>query len=157
MAGSITRLAAKRNLDVLSDTIRQVRDMSNPNTADGWAAQILSDIANPDKVRSAFESLQRHTNLIEQRRRNLAEITRGNVMGTFENNGEYLTNEDKTALSYTLLRTEAHALLNTRSLEDVQQLVSSKAKRNAEIRNLEQTVLADPNGNDMVIRAKALG
>lgn len=157
MAGSITRLAAKRNLDVLSDTIRQVRDMSNPNTADGWAAQILSDIANPDKVRSAFESLQRHTNLIEQRRRNLAEITRGNVMGTFENNGEYLTNEDKTALSYTLLRTEAHSLLNTRSLDDVQQLVSSKAKRNAEIRNLEQTVLADPNGNDMVIRAKALG
>lgn len=157
MAGSITRLAAKRNLDVLSDTIRQVRDMSNPNTADGWAAQILSDIANPDKVRSAFESLQRHTNLIEQRRRNLAEITRGNVMGMFENNGEYLTNEDKTALSYTLLRTEAHSLLNTRSLEDVQQLVSSKAKRNAEIRNLEQTVLADPNGNDMVIRAKALG
>lgn len=157
MAGSITRLAAKRNLDVLSDTIRQVRDMSNPNTADGWAAQILSDIANPDKVRSAFESLQRHTNLIEQRRRNLAEITRGNVMGMFENNGEYLTNEDKTALSYTLLRTEAHSLLNTRSLDDVQQLVSSKAKRNAEIRNLEQTVLADPNGNDMVIRAKALG
>lgn len=157
MAGSITRLAAKRNLDVLSDTIRQVRDMSNPNTADGWAAQILSDISNPDKVRSAFESLQRHTNLIEQRRRNLAEITRGNVMGTFENNGEYLTNEDKTALSYTLLRTEAHSLLNTRSLDDVQQLVSSKAKRNAEIRNLEQTVLADPNGNDMVIRAKALG
>lgn len=157
MAGSITRLAAKRNLDVLSDTIRQVRDMSNPNTADGWAAQILSDIANPDKVRSAFESLQRHTNLIEQRRRNLAEITRGNVMGMFENNGEYLTNEDKTALSYTLLRTEAHSLLNTRSLDDVRQLVSSKAKRNAEIRNLEQTVLADPNGNDMVIRAKALG
>lgn len=157
MAGSITRLAAKRNLDVLSDTIRQVRDMSNPNTADGWAAQILSDITNPDKVRSAFESLQRHTNLIEQRRRNLIEITRGNVMATFENNGEYLTNEDKTALSYTLLRTEAHSLLNTRSLDDVQQLISSKAKRNAEIRNLEQTVLADPNGNDMVIRAKALG
>lgn len=156
-AGSITRLAAKRNLDGLADTIRQVRDMSNPNTADGWAAQILGDMTNPDKVRSAFESLQRHTNLIEQRRRNLSEITRGNVMGTFEDGGKYLTNEDKTALSYTLLRTEAHSLLNTRSLDDVQQLVSSKAKRNAEIRNLEQTVLADPNGNDMVIRAKALG
>lgn len=156
-AGSITRLAAKRNLDGLADTIRQVRDMSNPNTADGWAAQILGDMTNPDKVRSAFESLQRHTNLIEQRRRNLSEITRGNVMGTFEDGGKYLTEADKTALSYTLLRTEAHSLLNTRSLADVQALVSSPAKRRAEIAKLEQSVLADPNGNDMVIRAKALG
>lgn len=156
-AGSITRLAAKRNLDGLADTIRQVRDMSNPNTADGWAAQILGDMTNPDKVRSAFESLQRHTNLIEQRRRNLSEITRGNVMGMFEDGGKYLTEADKTALSYTLLRTEAHSLLNTRSLADVQALVSSPAKRRAEIAKLEQSVLADPNGNDMVIRAKALG
>ncbi|APD19089.1 hypothetical protein BK812_0001 [Pectobacterium phage A38] len=156
-AGSITRLAAKRNLDGLADTIRQVRDMSNPNTADGWAAQILGDMTNPDKVRSAFESLQRHTNLIEQRRRNLSEITRGNVMGTFEDGGKYLTEADKSAMSYTLLRTEAHSLLNTRSLADVQALVSSPAKRRAEIAKLEQSVLADPNGNDMVIRAKALG
>lgn len=157
MAGSITRQAAKRNLDGLADTIRQVRDMSNPNTADGWAAQILGDMSNPDTVRSAFESLQRHTNLIEQRRRNLSEITRGNVIGTFEDGGKYLTEADKTALSYTLLRTEAHSLLNTRSLADVQALVSSPAKRRAEIAKLEQSVLADPNGNDMVIRAKALG
>ncbi|AWD92544.1 virion RNA polymerase [Pectobacterium phage Nepra] len=156
-AGSITRLAAKRNLDGLADTIRQVRDMSNPNTADGWAAQILGDMANPDKVRSAFESLQRHTNLIEQRRRNLSEITRGNVMGTFEDGGKYLTEADKSAMSYTLLRTEAHSLLNTHSLADVHALVSSPAKRRAEIAKLEQSVLADPNGNDMVIRAKALG
>lgn len=157
MAGSITRLAAKRNLDVLGDTIRQLRDLSNPNTADGWAAQILSDITNPDKVRSAFESLQRHTNLIEQRRRNLAEITRGNVINTFEDNGKYLTETDKTAMSYSLLRTDAHSLLSAYNLGDVQQLVSSPAKRTKEIRKLEQTVLADPNGNDMVIRAKALG
>ncbi|ARB11906.1 virion associated RNA polymerase [Pectobacterium phage vB_PatP_CB3] len=156
-AGSITRLAAKRNLDGLADTIRQVRDMSNPNTADGWAAQILGDMTNPDKVRSAFESLQRHTNLIEQRRRNLSEITRGNVMGTFEDGGKYLTEADKSAMSYTLLRTEAHSLLNTHSLADVHALVSSPAKRRAEIAKLEQSVLADPNGNDMVIRAKALG
>jgi hypothetical protein len=156
-AGSITRLASKRNLDGLADTIRQVRDMSNPNTADGWAAQILSDIANPDKVRSAFESLQRHTNLIEQRRRNFSEVTRGNVMSAFEDGGKYLAGADKTALSYTLLRTEAHSLLNTRSLADVQALVSSPAKRRTEIAKLEQSVLADPNGNDMVIRAKALG
>lgn len=157
LAGSITRLAAKRNLDGLADTIRQVRDMSNPNTEDGFAAQILSDMTNPDKVRSAFESLQRHTNLIEQRRRNLSEITRGNVMGMFDDGGKYLTKEDTTALSYTLLRTEAHSLLGTRTLVDVQKLVSDPRTRNAEISKLEQAVLADPNGNDMVIRAKALG
>lgn len=156
-AGSVTRLAAKRNLDALGETIRQVRDMSNPNTEDGWAAQILSDITNPDKVRASFEALQRHTNLIEQRRRNLAEITRGNVMGMFEDSGNYLTTNDKTALAYSLLRTEAHSLLNTRSLGDVQRLVSDGRYRDAEISKLEQSVLTDPNGNDMLIRAKALG
>lgn len=156
-AGSITRLAAKRNLDGLADTIRQVRDMSNPNVADGWAAQILGDMSNPDKVRGAFESLQRHTNLIEQRRRNLSEITRGNVMGTFEDGGKYLTEMDKTALSYSLLRTEAHSLLSDYSLADLESFVASPSKRRQEISKLEQSVLADPNGNDMVIRAKALG
>lgn len=157
MAGSVTRLAAKRNLDKLGETVRQMRDLSNPNTEDGWAAQILSDMTNPDKVRSAFESLQRHTNLIEQRRRNLSEVTRSNVMEMFQDSGKYLTNDDKTALSYTLLRTEAHSLLNSYSLNDVQNFITDPKTRNTEISKLEQTVLAQPNGNDMVIRAKALG
>lgn len=157
MAGSVTRLAAKRNLDGLTETVRQIRDLSNPNTADGWGAQILSDISNPDKVRSAFESLQRHTNLIEQRRRNLSEVTRSNVMEMFQDSGKYLTTEDKTAMSYSLLRTEAHSLLSTYSLSDVQNFIGNPKTRNTEISKLEQTVLAQPNGNDMVIRAKALG
>lgn len=157
LAGSVTRLAAKRDLDKLGDTVRQLRDLNNPNLQDGWAAQILSDMSTPDKVRSAFESLQRHTNLIEQRRRNLSEVTRGNVMETFQDSGKYLTPEDKTALSYTLLRTDAHSLLSAYSMDDVQRFVSDGRSRNAEVAKLEQSVLAQPNGNDMVIRAKALG
>lgn len=156
-AGSVTRLAAKRDLDRVGETLRQMRDLNNPNTEDGWAAQILSDISNPDKVRSAFESLQRHTNLIEQRRRNLAEITRGNVMEMFQDSGKYLTEDDKTALTYTLMRTEAHSLLNSYSLDDVQKFVSDGRSRKAEIGKLEKSLLTQPNGNDMVIRAKALG
>lgn len=156
-AGSVTRLAAKRDLDRVGETLRQMRDLNNPNTEDGWAAQILSDMSNPDKVRSAFESLQRHTNLIEQRRRNLAEVTRGNVMEMFQDSGKYLTEEDKTALTYTLMRTEAHSLLNSYSLDDVQKFVSNGRSRQAEIGKLEKSLLTQPNGNDMVIRAKALG
>lgn len=157
LAGSVTRLAAKRDLDKLGDTVRQLRDLANPNAADGWAAQILSDMATPDKVRSAFESLQRHTNLIEQRRRNLAEVTRSNVMESFQDSGKYLSQEDKTAMSYTLLRTEAHSLLSAYSMNDIQNIVTDGRTRNAEISKLEKSVLAEPNGNDMVIRAKALG
>ncbi|QHJ80470.1 MAG: hypothetical protein [Bacteriophage sp.] len=157
VAGSVTRLVAKRNLDKLGDTIRQLRDLNNPNTADGWGAQILADMSSPDKVRSAFESLQRHTNLIEQRRRNLSEITRSNVMESFQDSGKYLTNDDKTAMSYSLLRTDAHSLLSLYSLDDVKRFLGNANSRNAEIKKLEQSVMTQPNGNDMVIRAKALG
>ena len=156
-AGSVTRLAAKRELDRVGETIRQLRDLNNPNTEDGWAAQILSDMSNPDKVRSAFESLQRQTNLIEQRRRNLSELTRGNVMEMFQDSGKYLTEDDKTALTYTLMRTDAHSLLNSYSINDVQKFVTDGRSRRAEISKLESSLLTQPNGNDMVIRAKALG
>lgn len=156
-AGSVTRLAAKRELDRVGETLRQMRDLNNPNTEDGWAAQILSDMSNPDKVRSAFESLQRQTNLIEQRRRNLSELTRGNVMEMFQDSGKYLTEDDKTALTYTLMRTDAHSLLNSYSLNDVQKFVTDGRSRRAEISKLESSLLTQPNGNDMVIRAKALG
>ncbi|XAG95355.1 virion-associated RNA polymerase [Erwinia phage MIF8] len=157
LAGSTTRLVAKRNLDSLGETIRQLRDMNSPNQADGWAAQILSDIQRPDKVRSAFESLQRHSNLIEQRRRNLSEITRSNVMEQFQDSGKYLTNADKEAMSYTLLRTDAHSLLDSYGMSDVQKFVTNGAARRKEIGTLQQSVITDPNGNDMIIRAKALG
>lgn len=156
-AGSVTRLVAKRNLDKLTDTMRELRDMNNPNTADGSWASILSDVSSPDAVRSSFEAALRHTNLIEQRRRNLSEITRSNVMEMFQDSGKYLTKEDQTALTYTLMRTDAHSLLNTYSLDQVAKLVTDKRTRNAEIGKLEQTVMAQPNGNDMLIRAKALG
>lgn len=157
VAGSVTRLVAKRNLDKLGDTIRQLRDLNNPNTADGWGAQILADMSSPDKVRSAFESLQRHTNLIEQRRRNLSEVTRSNVMESFQDSGKYLTNDDKTAMTYSLLRTDAHSLLSAYSLDDVKRFLGNTNSRDAEIKKLEQSVMTQPNGNDMVIRAKALG
>lgn len=157
MAGSVTRLAAKRNLNELTTTIRQLRDMQYANTADGWASNLFTDISNPDSVRKGFETLLRHTNLIEQQRRNLAEITRGNVMEMFQESGKYLEKADQEALSYSLLRTEAHSLLNSYSMGDVAGLVSDGRKRNAEIRKLEQSIETNPNANSMIIRAKALG
>ena len=157
LAGSMTRLTAKRNLNHLTDTLRQLRDFENPNTEDGWAAQILSDISNPDKVRSVFESLLRHTGLIEQRRRSLSEIVRGSVMEHFQDSGKYLQKEDHEALTYTLLRTEAHSLLNMHSMDQVAEFIRSPAARNKEIARLEAEVLTQNHGNDMVIRAKALG
>lgn len=157
--GKVAGLAARDQLGNLKDTIKEFRDFNVPNTPEGSLASILTEATNADDVRALHESLLRSTKRIEQDRATLAAVTAKNLNEMFDNNGQNLTKEDRTAMTYSLLRTDLQSVLHIEgmNLNNLHKLVSNTGYRKQQINNLEKTISQYANGNDKIIRAKALG
>lgn len=157
--GKVAGLAARDQLGNLKDTIKEFRDFNAPNTPEGSLASILTEATNADDVRALHESLLRSTKRIEQDRATLAAVTAKNLNEMFDNNGQDLTKEDRTAMTYSLLRTDLQSVLHIEgmNLNNLHKLVSNTGYRKQQISNLEKTISQYANGNDKIIRAKALG
>lgn len=157
--GKVAGLAARDQLGNLKETIKEFRDFNAPNTPEGSLASILTEATNADDVRALHESLLRSTKRIEQDRATLAAVTAKNLNEMFDNNGQDLTKEDRTAMTYSLLRTDLQSVLHIEgmSLNNLHKLVSNTGYRKQQINNLEKTISQYANGNDKIIRAKALG
>lgn len=157
--GKVAGLAARDQLGNLKDTIKEFRDFNVPNTPEGSLASILTEATNADDVRALHESLLRSTKRIEQDRATLAAVTAKNLNEMFDNNGQDLTKEDRTAMTYSLLRTDLQSVLHIEgmNLNNLHKLVSNTGYRKQQINNLEKTISQYANGNDKIIRAKALG
>lgn len=157
--GKVAGLAARDQLGSLKETIKEFRDFNAPNTPEGSLASILSEATNADDVRALHESLLRATKRIEQDRATLAAVTAKNLNEMFANNGQDLTKEDRTAMTYSLLRTDLQSVLHIEgmNLNNLHKLVSNTGYRKQQISNLEKTISQYANGNDKIIRAKALG
>lgn len=157
--GKVAGLAARDQLGNLKETIKEFRDFNVPNTPEGSLASILTEATNADDVRALHESLLRSTKRIEQDRATLASVTAKNLNEMFDNNGQDLTKEDRTAMTYSLLRTDLQSVLHIEgmNLNNLHKLVSNTGYRKQQINNLEKTISQYANGNDKIIRAKALG
>lgn len=157
--GKVAGLAARDQLGNLKETIKEFRDFNAPNTPEGSLASILTEATNADDVRALHESLLRSTKRIEQDRATLAAVTAKNLNEMFDNNGQDLTKEDRTAMTYSLLRTDLQSVLHIEgmNLNNLHKLVSNTGYRKQQINNLEKTISQYANGNDKIIRAKALG
>lgn len=157
--GKVAGLAARDQLGSLKETIKEFRDFNAPNTPEGSLASILTEATNADDVRALHESLLRSTKRIEQDRATLAAVTAKNLNEMFDNNGQDLTKEDRTAMTYSLLRTDLQSVLHIEgmNLNNLHKLVSNTGYRKQQINNLEKTISQYANGNDKIIRAKALG
>lgn len=157
--GKVAGLAARDQLGNLKETIKEFRDFNAPNTPEGSLASILTEATNADDVRALHESLLRSTKRIEQDRATLAAVTAKNLNEMFDNNGQDLTKEDRTAMTYSLLRTDLQSVLHIEgmNLNNLHKLVSNIGYRKQQINNLEKTISQYANGNDKIIRAKALG
>lgn len=150
----VAGLAARDQLGSLKETIKQFRNYNAPNTPEGSLASIMTEAMNADDVRAYHEALLRTTKRIEQDRATLSSITEKNLNETFKTE---LSADDRTSMTYALLRTDAQSLLHHVDLAGLHTLVSSKAARNKMIANLEKQIMLSDNGNDKIIRAKALG
>lgn len=152
----VTGMASRDQLGSLKETLRQFRNYNNPNMADGSLASIATDAMNADEVRAYHESLLRNTKRIEQDRATLASVTESNLNEMFTTE---MTTEDRSSITYTLLRNDLQSVLNMEgmNLDNLHKLVSDNKFRNQKIKQLENQISQVDHGNDKIIRAKALG
>lgn len=151
LASNVTRLSAKGDLWTTLDVVKEMATMDNPNQKLGLFGEIINEAANNDGTKNAVERMLRITKLNNQTKENLRDTTSKNVMSTFEENGQYLTKDDKTAIT-TMLRADLGALTDQYSTKEIAKLYADKSFNNKEIASIESVL------NDQVIanRAKQL-
>lgn len=156
LASNVTRLSAKGDLWTTLDVIKEGITFDKPNEKLGFLGELVNEAANNDGTKDSFEKLHRITKLNNQTKENLRDTTTKNVMSTFEENGSYLTKEDKHSIS-TMLRSDVQVLDGTYSTADIAKLYSDNSFLNTERSNLEAQLLAlDPKSPVMITRAKQL-
>ncbi|MCW5185484.1 hypothetical protein, partial [Burkholderia cenocepacia] len=85
---------------------------------------------------------------------NLRDATTKNVMSTFEENGAYLSKEDKHSLT-NFLRIDTQTLLDHYSLADIAKMFSNGPYLHNQIKSLEKQ-LTGKDAQIMINRAKQL-
>lgn len=144
LASNVTRLSAKGDLWTTLDVIKEGLSVDNPNQRLGLVGEIINEAANNDATKNGVEKMLRLTKLNNQMKENIRDTTRKNVMSTFEENGAYLTKEDKASIT-TFMRADTQALAGNYSTAEIARMYSDANFLNKEIRNLAGQI------NDVVL------
>ena len=152
LASNVTRLSARGDLWTTLDVVKDLHNFHSPNERLGIIGEIVNEAGNNDSTKNSVEKLMRITKLNNQMKENIRDTTTKNVMSTFEENGQYLTKDDKTAIT-TMLRADVQSLTGTYSTKEIADLYMNESFLNKEIAALEKQV----NDWTMLNRAKQLG
>ena len=136
LASNVTRLSAKGDLWTTLDVIKEMNTMDSPNSRLGFIGEIINEAANNDDTKTGVEKMLRLTKLNNQMKENIRDTTRKNVMSTFEENGAYLSQEDKASIS-TMLRSDVQSLTDTYDVKEVARMYSDSKFLNQEIKATE--------------------
>lgn len=152
LASNVTRLSARGDLWTTLDVVKDLHNFHNPNERLGIIGEIVNEAGNNDATKNSVEKLMRITKLNNQMKENIRDTTTKNVMSTFEENGQYLTKDDKTAIT-AMLRADVQSLTGNYSTKEIADLYMNESFLNKEIAALEKQV----NDWTMLNRAKQLG
>lgn len=152
--GAAIVLRSEEAAKVIPQLILDMRNNQLPHTKLGEAANILMEAASAGSMRNAFDVLTRQTNLNAKNRQDIVDNVKKAVNAWFKTP---LTKLQHKAVTYGLLRTDAQALLENYSVEDIVDMVLHEGKLNAEIAKLKKEIAKNPNGNDMLNAAEQLG
>lgn len=155
LAGNTTRLAAKGDLWTILDTLKDSRNIDNPNSTLGMLGELINEAANNDSTKNLVEKLKRVTNLNNQMKESIRHTTTDNVMSTFEENGQYLTKDHKVALT-TMLRSDVQSLVPTYSTAEIAKLYTDGVFLQNETANIINQLKAQGGDQVMINRAKQL-
>lgn len=154
--GKIAALSPQQITEDLPQSLQDLRNRQQPNQRLGTAMELLAEVASPSQLRQRFDALIRETNLHAKQRKDIADNTKKALLSAFREQGKNLSKAEHKALSYSVLRTDLQQLLGTYEMDQVVQMIGDVKLRQREVAKLERAVLADQNGNDMLIRAKQL-
>ena len=151
LASNVTRLSAKGDLWTTLDVIKDMNTMENPSAKLGILGEIINEAANNSDTKNSVEKMLRITKLNNQMKENLRDTTTKNVMSTFDENGAYLTVEDKQSIT-TMLRSDVQSLTDSYGTAEIAKMYYDAKYLANEIQSFESQL----NDQVMANRAKQL-
>ena len=156
LASNVTRLSAKGDLWTTLDAIKDANTLNTPNERLGMWGEIINEAANNNPTKALFERMLRTTKLNNQMKENIRDTATKNVMSTFEENGSYLSKEDKHSFT-VMLRADVQALDDTYSTAEIAKMYSDAKYLTTERNQLEAQLHGlDASSQVMINRAKQL-
>lgn len=152
--GAILVLRSEEAAKAIPKMIIDMRNNQLPNTKLGEVANILLEASGVGTLRDKFDVLIRQTNLNAKNRQDIVDGVKKAVNKWFK---EPLTKAQSKAVAYGLLGTDAQALLENYSVEDIVDMALHEGKLNVEIAKLKSEIAKNPNGNDTLNAAEQLG
>ena len=134
-AGSVATSTIKGQVPQVIQLIQKARNQRNANQL-GFMSSLLDELSGgaPETV-TLYDTLNL-ANANEQMREAVRSESSAAVMQSFKDNGQYLTDENKAALTRVGLRTNAQVLLGDYSIDQLAQLMKDPAKRRDAIKEL---------------------
>lgn len=154
--GKIASLTPSKISIEIPQEVKRMRDQYKPNERLGAITELVSEVSSPSTLKNIFDKLIRQTNQNAQHRQAITDGTKRAILSGFTENGKHLTKADHKAITYSVLRTDVQSLVDAYGVDEVTNFIKDSRLRSNEANELEQQILANPNGNDMLIRAKQL-
>jgi hypothetical protein len=156
-AGSVGAAIAGDRADLIMEGIAKIRD-EHFRQRHGPMAGIINEIrgSKPDNV--LFHKLLRASKHIEGLRKDIIANTTKFILESFKDGGNYLSKEDKAAISAVFLRTDLASLVGQYGMHELGKLIANPGMLQKEIARLEGQLTGFANfGHYFVKGAKLLG
>lgn len=144
-AGNAISTVATDRVEAVLDGITRVRDTAF-REQQGLAIGILTEMRGITGANKVAHELNKQAKNNEVERKQHIDYTVAQVNESFKDNGEYLTQQDKDALTRTLLRTNMSALSEAVGMDEFKNLIESPAAMQKYRADMEQQVLGLANG-----------
>ena len=151
---AVSALAAERVGDLMdrATLIRDAAFKKRQGLLMGLVSEARGIIDSNELAAGLFKEAKQN----ETDRKQHIEYTIAQVMASFKDGGQYLTEAVKATLTKTLLRTNVSALTVGRTMAELSALLESPDAQRAERSRLEQDLLTDPNGRYYIRATKDL-
>lgn len=141
-------------LEQLNDSFRK---FVNSRMSKRWdfIGSIMSDMMGATASTRGLMRLLRQSNReVEQSRAKVKQGVKDVILDSF---GRWLSRDEEIALTRLLIKTDAQALLDNYSLQEITRLVTDAEYRAEQIKLLETRLLQDENGSTYINQARNLG
>lgn len=122
------------------DVIKDFRNNEKPNERLGFGGELLNEIGSTTPSQTVAQKLLNTAKQNENMRNRIKEVIKQDILSAFENNGADLSREQRSSITYGVLRTDMQSLLDNYTVDQIAEFVSNNVKLSKEIRKLEYKV-----------------
>lgn len=141
-----------RSVISVFDAVRDFRNYENKNERLGFLGELANEIGEQNSAQQMGEKLLAYAKQNEGTAQRIRTVVKEDVLSHFADNGQKLTYNQRSAITTSLLRTDAQALIAEYGYDKVMQMMDSRSLVNKEIHVIEQGI----NNQVHINRARAL-